>query len=536
MAKNQAELNNLDSPHSRSEEYLNYLCGRATDINALPIPQSRVDEYLEYLCHNMGAGGGGGQPFVGVTDIQYNDQTKQLQVTDSNNVVKNIDLSSLLGVTDVKFDDVTRTLKKIIEGQEVDVVSGLVTRWKHLEHVEEYEASNLIDYDKRINGYWFGNDGNNGIPTTNSSWSIYELKVKPSTQYTIQRKTDDSSLFIYYNNDNFVRVERATKVVFKGWQTHLLDIPANVNKVAICFQHGMNDKTSLMAIESNQPIATFIPYGGNIQVGYEVSLKFDNSDCDIKSTTISDAIKELNLKTTNIDWKDLSFVKQYKYINLMDYSKKINGKWYDDNSGAMKPNGSWSVYELDVVQGNQYTILRKRNDSVRYVYFNGSSHVSTEEVANTSINGWNRQTITIPQGANKVHFCFQHGMNTEQAIMVLEGEVIEYVDFIPHISEPVNVLVGLEVGYKFNNANTNLQSTTVANAIRELDEKVTNASGAIKSINGVTPQPSGDVILTSQTTQTVGQDVVLRVGNQDFATLECMTEQEANDIINSFIL
>lgn len=455
-----------------------------------------------------------GQVVVTSSDIAYDKAISGLQ---SDNVKDAIDELNGKFIEDITYDETqNRTIFKTKGGQQdIVVVEGLVTRWKHLEHVEEYETPNLIDYDKRIQGYWYTNNGNNGIPVTNDRWSIYELRVKPSTQYTIQRKVDDSSLFIYYNDDNFVRVENANRVHANGWHTHLLDIPVGVNKVGICFQHNLNAKTSLMAIESNQPIATFVPYGGNIQVGYEVGLKFDNSDCDIKSTTISDAIKELSLRSEEVDWRDLSYVEQYKYINLMDYNKRIDGQWYDDNSGVMKPNGAWSVYELDVMPGNQYTILRKKDDSTRYVYFNGVTHVSTEMVVNTSINEWNRQTITIPQGANKVHFCFQHGMNQPQEIMVLEGEIIEHVDFIPYVSEPVNVLVGLEVGYKFNNTNTNLQSTTVANAIRELDKKIINAGrGTVNSVNNQLPDPQGDVTVKAehieydnQTSQLTSQNV-----------------------------
>lgn len=43
---------------SRSEGFLNYIVGRATDLNSLPVPNSRIEEYLEYLCYNRGIGGG----------------------------------------------------------------------------------------------------------------------------------------------------------------------------------------------------------------------------------------------------------------------------------------------------------------------------------------------------------------------------------------------------------------------------------------------------------------------------------------------
>ena len=43
---------------SRSEEFLNYIVGRATDLNSLPVAGSRIEVYLEYLCYNGGIGGG----------------------------------------------------------------------------------------------------------------------------------------------------------------------------------------------------------------------------------------------------------------------------------------------------------------------------------------------------------------------------------------------------------------------------------------------------------------------------------------------
>lgn len=44
---------------SRSEEFLNFIAGRNTNLNSLPVPNSRIEEYLEYLCYNGGVGGGG---------------------------------------------------------------------------------------------------------------------------------------------------------------------------------------------------------------------------------------------------------------------------------------------------------------------------------------------------------------------------------------------------------------------------------------------------------------------------------------------
>ena len=56
MAKDLANLPSYIG--SRSEEFLNYIVGRATDLNSLPVPNSRIEEYLQYLCYNGGTGGG----------------------------------------------------------------------------------------------------------------------------------------------------------------------------------------------------------------------------------------------------------------------------------------------------------------------------------------------------------------------------------------------------------------------------------------------------------------------------------------------
>ena len=56
MAKDLANLPTYIG--SRSEEFLNYLVGRATDLNSLPDAGSRIEEYLQFLCYNRGIGGG----------------------------------------------------------------------------------------------------------------------------------------------------------------------------------------------------------------------------------------------------------------------------------------------------------------------------------------------------------------------------------------------------------------------------------------------------------------------------------------------
>ena len=56
MAKDLASLPQFVG--SRSERFLDYMVGRATDLNSLPVAGSRIEEYLEFLCYN-GTGSGG---------------------------------------------------------------------------------------------------------------------------------------------------------------------------------------------------------------------------------------------------------------------------------------------------------------------------------------------------------------------------------------------------------------------------------------------------------------------------------------------
>lgn len=72
---------------SRSEEFLNYIVGRATDLNSLPVPNSRVEEYLQYLCYNRGAGGGGNNTNA-LTSVKVSSDETRYEFLDSSGVVR----------------------------------------------------------------------------------------------------------------------------------------------------------------------------------------------------------------------------------------------------------------------------------------------------------------------------------------------------------------------------------------------------------------------------------------------------------------
>ena len=84
MAKDLASLPNFVG--SRSEEYLNYLVGRATDLNSLPDAGSRIEEYLQYLCYN-GIGSGGNNTNA-LTSVRISSDGNRYEFIDSSGVVR----------------------------------------------------------------------------------------------------------------------------------------------------------------------------------------------------------------------------------------------------------------------------------------------------------------------------------------------------------------------------------------------------------------------------------------------------------------
>ena len=71
---------------SRSEEFLNYIARRNTNLNTLPVPNSRIEEYLEFLCYNgTGCGGNNTNAF---TSIRLSNDGNRYEFLDSSGVVR----------------------------------------------------------------------------------------------------------------------------------------------------------------------------------------------------------------------------------------------------------------------------------------------------------------------------------------------------------------------------------------------------------------------------------------------------------------
>lgn len=85
MAKDLASLPSFVG--SRSEEFLNFIAWRNTNLNSLPVPNSRIEEYLEFLCYNRGSGGGGNNTNA-LTSVKISSDETRYEFIDSSGVVR----------------------------------------------------------------------------------------------------------------------------------------------------------------------------------------------------------------------------------------------------------------------------------------------------------------------------------------------------------------------------------------------------------------------------------------------------------------
>lgn len=243
-------------------------------------------------------------------------------------------------------------------------------------------------------------------------------------------------------------------------------------------------------------------------------------------------------------WGSLKYTSGYKYENLLNYDSRVQGKYFpNQGAGDVQDSWHWSIFHCPVKPNEEYTVLRKFGDSGRFVFYDQQGTVVEvlELPYINNINDWNRNFVKVPDNPNVAHmaFCFQtydSGLNVNGRIMLLkESNIREKLEFIPYSNGTMVVVDGDKVSIQFNNSGTTLSENNLVGAIKELDGKIANAGGGtVTSVNGVMPN-GGDVVLTSVISHP-NKNILLRVGNQDFATLVCMTEQEADNIINALTI
>ena len=246
-----------------------------------------------------------GQVVVTSSDISYDKTISGLQ---SDTVKEAIDELNGKFIEDVTYDEArNRTIFKTKGGQrDIAVVEGLVTRWKHLEHVKEYQYINLFDIAKGQQGKQYGTNGQ--IVNSTQNWYIVEIDVEEDTEYTLMKMHNYTNGYkvVFFNSDGTYHSEDNNNApASNGWHRKTVRTPQGVTKVGLQFQYGISQlprakETMFLRGNVTENINPFIPFadGNLIQVLKDISLEFDNSNSNLKSTTVESAIKEVNSRFT----------------------------------------------------------------------------------------------------------------------------------------------------------------------------------------------------------------------------------------------
>ena len=353
-----------------------------------------------------------GNVTVNSEHIPYDNQTSQLA---SDNVKAAIDELNGKFVSNVRYDATDRSLKQTKGGNETNIVTGVVTQWKDLSHVGEYPAINVLDYSKREENVAFAT-GQTGNKIDKVGSGLVTFPIDDAQEYTILRQRS-------YNFRIRLDDEHGTMLQFMdiaptnvhSWNRTKLTPPSGTKTATLelLTSHDHEPKTMVLIgdhMSLYRDIDDPIPFadGNLIQIGSEVSHKFDNSNSNIKSTTVESAIKELDSKIVNAGTGTVT---------------KVNGQL---------PN---NLGEVDVPAVMSVTMNAQDKKKIDVVTYNNvQSQVDLTEtlkspnITHTGNIGGVQQT-TVEGAFNAVEAKLQTTLNTINSVRAVDGNIdLRFVD------------------------------------------------------------------------------------------------------------
>lgn len=371
-------INMADLPpaYSRVENYLDYLCGRATSLVDLPKPQSRVEHFLEYLCHNGGIGGGNpNPPFVGIIDAELiNDRTLHFTLSDGS--IKDIDLENL----DLDF----------------------VNDWEDLSHTVRITKQNIFNpSDHVIKGSYYYNFDNGNIRDDNTgTWARTVIPFTPGTIYTVYKTKHISQVFVFLNEDGVVvDMTKMSGTTMNGntfTKRYKIDTN-NVPQGAVAFGFNIvidknnsdyidvNHNVMVFAEELTQGFDDFIPYTNGAEIvvdGSEVSIEFDSNGTNIMANTVNGALQDLDKRIFNagitlnnkVDRAELSQTSLANKVPQLDNNGKLHSSMLPDLSinqvySVQDQQGAMDLINNQTASVGDVFIIRGQANAV-YMYVN----------------------------------------------------------------------------------------------------------------------------------------------------------------------
>lgn len=190
-------------------------------------------------------------------------------------------------------------------------------------------------------------------------------------------------------------------------------------------------------------------------------------------------------------WGDLEHTLHPKNKNIFDKDTQVtDNKYYFVGVGFVNDQ-NWCMAAIPCSGGEQFTIVKMSNhDSKHFAFLDeiGSLVGELSTPIQTTVNGKAVYKITIPSDLTDVAY-FTVNMHkqtvTQDQVMVFSGHLED--NEIPNVYYPylgdLDVEIdGDKVGIRFDKDSTFLQSDTVVEAIKELDNKVAKL-GSVTSNN-----------------------------------------------------
>lgn len=491
-----------------------------------------------------------GEVTVKSEHIPYDNQTSNLA---SDNVKGAIDELNGKFVSNVRYEVADRSLKQTKNGQESDIVTGIVTQWKDLDYVKEFANTNIVDYSK-VQKNTSLNSGFEYAYNASGEWGVVTFPVTEGEQYTLLRQRQ-YHVRIRFEDGTGTKVGHVDSPApaNKNWHRCVFNAPVGATKGVLEVRVAQDNEKDVMIFAGDQTDLTVdvnnpIPFFDNkfLQIGTEMSYAFDNSNSNLNSTTVESAIKELDGKVTNAGTvKTVNSQQADAAGNVIINSEHIR---YDNTtSHLVSDNVKAAIDELKndmaLLNSSDIFIVPDNAELSTLLGQNTLNHGdlvyiidSTDVVDFTNTN--------VNNGSDPVAMIYDNNITTGNKLRIfskfsttinISADNVSYDDTdtqlgVDNVQEAVKAL------------NYKIGTTGVSDVVYNGDKTLTVTKNGqptaydlsplvgIKTINN---QAGTDGAITLSVDDTTN-NIQFKVAGQTFGTLDYMTEQDANDIINSF--
>ena len=462
-----------------------------------------------------------GNVTVKAEHIEYNNQASQLIAADVKGAIDELNGKFVSNVT---YDETqNRTIFKTKGGQEETVVEGLVTRWKHLENAIETTIFNLFNPTSFIDGeYWTLN----GLYFKDDRWGSFKIPCQADDRFTVFKKGHDSKNYALLDGDVWIDNLASQNRNDNGWQRYEITIPNDprINTISIPIFKTTNDyKTDVMIFEGHiQAPPEYIPFTNNRKInidGEKVNISFDASTTELSTNNVVDAIKELDMRVINTGAGMITSVNNVQPINgnvqieinnIDNLETTLEGKVpktdlvsipTPDKVPQLNNQGKLDIAFLPDLSFNQVHSVADKTEAINLIN------------ANTARVG---DIFIVRNNNNSVH------MYVNQAGADFDTKCVE----LTMANGTVRTVNGKTPDAQ-GNVRINADNITLANGNSNVEAELNKKIQSINSVAGI----NGNIDLSINNTT---NSVEFKVDTHTFGTLNYMTDQDANTIINGF--